>query len=1149
LRYPGGELDLTGQCQPGATQTLSMFVEAVPLREVMFSNADTFGSNQVRGRVDRPGLCGDVWLASMPKGPRISDVKVDTSVRKWEITFDAALDALVPGMQYTLNAKVSADGLPDREFTSKPFTAADLKGGRFSFTSEWHAEKLWDTNTPQNMYDVKVSLVGADSTPLDVAQTDRFGFREFWINGRDFYLNGSRIFIFEEPLEAALLGAAWSTYDAARETMLRMKSFGVNIVFSGNFGADPGSNLAYSEILRAADDAGMLFAYSMPHFDQYDWRSPDADRNNGYAAHAEYCVRVVQNHPSVVAYAMSFNSAGYPGAKDPDMMGGIVDARKQQAESSNWANSNPARALRSQAIVQRFDDTRIIYHHGCGDLGEMSAVNFYLNFTPIQELDDWFGPWSAKGGIPILLDENSSPYSWDFSMYRGWYHGKRAFGSGAVPWELCVAQWNAQFLGDAAMQISDQEKTETRWESAMFQTSPGWHHWDYPVQFERLDATKPVVGEYITQNFRAFRTWGLSGSNWGDYGSEWKLRPGVNVGRQELKVDWENLQQPGFSADYIEGRLMTMPTDFARSDWVPDPAGQALMRNNLPLLAYIAGKPDSFTEHGHDFLAGETVSKQVIIINNSRATVSYDCSWSSDLPDVQPGDSKDSVQTGDQKRIPLKFTIPAAAAPGHYKLTATVKFGTGESQEDSFQIDVMQKPQAPAASPKTALFDPKGETGKLLDSMKIQYQPVDANADLSGYDVLVVGKEALTVDGPAPSIMRVKDGLRVILFEQTCDALEKRLGFRAEEYGLRQVFERVPDSPLLAGLETDTLHDWRGSATLLPPRLEFPYKNSYSGDGEVKWCGIELEHAFRCGCIGSVVSVLIEKPACGNFMPILDGGWSLQYSPLMVYREGKGMVLFCQMDVTGRTEDDPAAETLVGNIFRYVSGWKATPTDRKAIYVGDAAGEQHLKQSGITPVAYQAGELSPDDVLVVGTGGAATLAADAQSVAAFIKGGGRVLALGLDQKEAQPLLPAAQTSNEEHISAFFKPFGQDSPLAGIGPADVYNAGCAHIPLVTGGAQEIGDGVLAKAQDANVVFFQLPPYSVRITRPSEFNLKRTCRRTSFVMTRLLGNLGAHCETPLLSRFSAPVAAADQRWTSGLYVDQVEAWDDAYKSFNW
>ncbi len=38
--------------------------------------------------------------------------------------------------------------------------------------------------------------------------------------------------------------------------------------------------------------------------------------------------------------------------------------------------------------------------------------------------------------------------------------------------------------------------------------------------------------------------------------------------------------------------------------------------------------------------------------------------------------------------------------------------------------------------------------------------------------------------------------------------------------------------------------------------------------------------------------------------------------PLMEYREGKGLVLFCQMDVTGRTETDPAAETLTANLLK-----------------------------------------------------------------------------------------------------------------------------------------------------------------------------------------------------------------------------------------
>ena len=42
-------------------------------------------------------------------------------------------------------------------------------------------------------------------------------------------------------------------------------------------------------------------------------------------------------------------------------------------------------------------------------------------------------------------------------MYRGWYNGKREFGSAVATWEFCLAEWNAQFLGDSAYQISEQE--------------------------------------------------------------------------------------------------------------------------------------------------------------------------------------------------------------------------------------------------------------------------------------------------------------------------------------------------------------------------------------------------------------------------------------------------------------------------------------------------------------------------------------------------------------------------------------------------------------------------------------------------------------------------------------------------------------------
>jgi len=37
-------------------------------------------------------------------------------------------------------------------------------------------------------------------------------FREFWIDGRDFYLNGTRIFLSAVPLDNAQVGAALATY-------------------------------------------------------------------------------------------------------------------------------------------------------------------------------------------------------------------------------------------------------------------------------------------------------------------------------------------------------------------------------------------------------------------------------------------------------------------------------------------------------------------------------------------------------------------------------------------------------------------------------------------------------------------------------------------------------------------------------------------------------------------------------------------------------------------------------------------------------------------------------------------------------------------------------------------------------------------------
>ncbi len=1139
LHFPGGEIELTPACRPGTKQRLSILVVAMPLKGVMLSYNDTNSARQVKGDVRRRGLCGDVYMVSTPASARIADWRVDTSLRNGQVSFDTALAGLATDRSYSLAARVMREGHEVVTLRSKDFTAADIQSGRIRFTENWKPERLWDLHTPGNTYSVSLSLHDATGPMIDTAFDERVGFREFWIDGRDFYLNGSRIFLSSVPFDNAEVGAAQATYEAARESLERLKSFGINMVYTHNYGCQPGSHLSFAEALRAADDVGMLVSFSQPHFAHYEWRQQDADSTNGYRRHAEHYVHMARNHPSVVFYSMSHNATGYEEDMNPDMIDGVHDPRE------SWAQSNSRLALRAEAIVHSLDPSRVVYHHSSGNLGSMHTSNFYPNFAPIQELSDWFEHWATHGVKPVFTCEYGAPFTWDWSLYRGWYKGQRNFGSARVPWEFCFAEWNSQFLGDRAFRLSEMEKANLRWEAKQFRAGNLWHRWDYPHQLgsPRFDDRHTVIGMYLADNLRAFRTWGVSATTPWEYGHFWSLKDGVDRRRKTYAVDWEKLQRPGFSPDFVDQQFERMDQAFERSDWIATADGLALLRNNRPLLAFIGGPQNQFTSKDHNFRRGETIAKAIIIINNSREHVSCDCSWSAGFT---AGRKKVTVATGRIARVPITIDLPAT--PGKHVLNASVTFSTGETQRDTFEIHVLPETSSSSTtSRRFALFDPKGETGAMLKALRMPFQPVDATAELAADDVLVVGKGALTVNGPAPQIDRVRDGLKVIIFEQTSQVLEKRLGFRVVEYGLRQVFRRVPDHRLLTGITAEHLRDWRGAATITSPRLKYESRPRYGPT--VKWCDIPVTRVWRCGNRGNVASVLFEKPARGDFLPILDGGFSLQYSPLLEYREGQGMILFCQLDVTGRTETDPVAENLTRNVFDYVSTWKPAPR-RTLVYSGDRAGLAHLESAGIRAIALDTAKLSRDQVLVVGPGGGHTLASSAPAIALWLKAGGNLLAIGLDEQEASAFLPfTIHTKAAEHISAHVDHHEPPSPWDGVGPADLHNRDPRNVPRITAGATVNGDGVLAAAEGMNVVFCQLVPWQWKSDAPP--NVKRTYRRVSFLVSRLLANMGASGDTPIIRRFATPVTdiEAAPRWRTGFYLDQPEESDDPYRFFRW
>ena len=1136
LWFPDGEIDITSFCKPGSLQHLTIKVKAVPLKDVITAYSDTNMGRQVQAVVARKGICGDIFISSVPKGPYIDHVAVETSVRRGEITFKTGLINLAADKKYKLRVLITFNNNQITEFTSNSFVSNDLAEGSFTLTEKWIAENLWDTHTPQNIYKAEVTLVDATEKKIDIYNPVRFGYREFWIEGRDFYLNGSRIWLSCIPLDNAQSGVAIACYEGAKESLSRLKSTGINFVYAHNYDSEPGSHISFDEILTAADDTGMLVAQSQPHFSAYDWDSTDADIKNGYAHHAAFYTRVARNHPSVVFYSTSHNATGYNQDMNPELIGG------RDRQEGSTPNKNVPKALRAEAIIHKLDPSRIVYHHSSGNLSSMYTCNFYGNWIPAQEMNEWFSHWAAEGELPAILVEYSTPFTWDYGMYRGWYKGKREFGSAMVPWEFCLAEWNSQFIGDLAYSISEYEKANLRWEADKFSKGEVWGRSQYPYSFDSsvLDERNRVLAEHFASNCRAFRTWGVSGVNamW-HYTEYWNLRKDIEKKPKIFITDWDNLQKPGFSPDFITRQQERFDMGYSMSDWEQTIAAKAITDNHGPLLAYIGGKPESFTDKAHNFLPGQLLEKQLIIINNSRETIQCDCQWIINFPEPLKGNRTISLQTGKKENIPLNIKIPENLQPGQYELKAEFLVNRRISLTDTIKIDILAQRSKDQFTAGIALFDPEGETARLLDSFGITYKSIGSGTDLSGFDLLIIGKKALKTDSPGPDVTSIREGLKMVVFEQSAEVLEQRFGFRVQEYGLRRVFKRIADHPVLNGIGEEHLRDWRGEATLVPPRLE--------GAPGYKWCGIPVPRVWRCGTRGNVASVLIEKPACGDFLPVIDGGFSLQYSPLMEYREGKGMVIFCQMDVTARTENDPAAEMIVWNIISYAEGWKPSVT-RQALYAGDPAGKMHLGKASIKIKDYTGGKLSPEQVLIIGPQNGQVLTKNIRFINKWLKTGGKMLTIGLDQQELSILLPGIQMKKAEHIAASLKPFDLVSPFAGISSADVHNRAPREVPLVSSGATIAGNGVLAATE--GVTLCQLVPWQLDFSN-EQHNIKQTYRRSSFLFNRLLGNLGIASTTDFLSRFKNPVDKAidEKRWLTGLYLDIPEEWDDPYRFFRW
>ena len=1068
LYYPGGKVDLTAAIKPGTTQELALLVSA--------KNDEAVGSVfmapgrlvKTSGKIMNRGITGDMFLTAEPRRAAISDVHVITSWRAEKITCDVGVEHAEPGT-YRLEAEIFDGDSRVLSFRSRLFSIKDGEKSRRKFSKKWLAPKLWDIDTPENLYTAKVRLVRENGAVADEFFPQTFGFREFWCEGRNFMLNGSVIHLRSTAVSSVLEGSARASREVLEQVMRRAKSMGFNHLISYNYSFAPGV-VGYQESLyREAAKAGILMSLSMPHPAHFNWALDTPEERKRYLEQSEFLIRRFQNNPAIVLYAATHNAAGYFADQSPLKLDGVY------SPDGDAANKERRQALLAGELIGGLDPTRPVYHHESGNLGDVMTLNCYLNWVPAQERSDWLEHWEKEGVKPLMLVEWGLPHTPSWSSFRG-----PAFiysGDAKVVQCIWLNEYNAALFGERTYATSPGKEKAYRIQERVSTGNKPVH---YIQIFPYRPATLPVCAEKADDNFRSMRARGLSGLLPWDFSLFWKRTGKTYNG--PWKKRFENLKQPGIVPDTARGGGTWL--EDLNTEYEPTELGVAGLKWLKEKIAWIAGKTGDFTEKGHNFRPGETVRKQVMIVNDSRRTVKTSVKWS--VPELKlSGAQTLSVAPGTRAGVPVTFTLPDEFSGDEINLRAKIDFGNGDAAEDSFRIRILPPEPAQFVS-RIGVFDPEGKSAELLNKLHVPFRRLDSVSGLNGVDLLILGRGALKRNLPqlAPWL---EQGGRLLVLEQTFGTLD-RMGFRSTEYGLRKLF------PLDRTFAETEAFNWRGSSTLTLPYLKLPEKEN--GYPSWNWHGFNNTRPWRAGNRGNTVSVPLERPNAGNFLALMQGGFDLQYAPALEAKAGKGIAIFSQFDITGRTEPDPEAGNILLRMLGRLDKAEAAP-ELPTRFAGNAELEKLLKSALVS--AQKTDPVPADGVLVVGPG------ARLPELTGAVKNGLRVLLLGLSGKELEALLPGQfRTTPVRSYSDFAEGLESDPVFRGVSNADLHWR--KEVSFDAFDAKGSGGRALRSVHlgKGTAVALQVAPW---MFDEKEFQFRTTRRRNTAAVTRLLFNLGA------------------------------------------
>lgn len=941
----------------------------------------------------------DVWLENAPAKIALKSAVAFPSFRKKNVSLRARIQNPTGERgPCAVRFDFRRDGKTQKSFLRK-FTLDGSPEQLILFTGTWRDPVLWNAEQP-NLYRMSVALI-REEQEVDTFPMQDFGFREMWVENGEFRLNGNkmRLRMWTSP-GLNRLRYYYGNPRAVGQYVAHVKEMNYDTVRFDPFRKT--SQVAWKDYLNESNRQGLYNLFPMPPYED--------EELVGYTKEVARFLEHYGNHPTILMWYTDFNTCSYAWGQDPAKLNDTdyiplttLPARK--------------RAQTAETVMRALDPSRELFQHAGGNSGKIfTSMNYQSLGTPLQEQEDWPKQWSARHTQPLMVVESAFPFPAQFWHFETGGAGRTGFELGA--------EHAARYFGDAVFGR----------EARPVPHASTWLNSPYASWNRNMFDLHALFYRNVVKAWRAYDMSGL-----GDFPGGRDLNRTARTYSDHTvvyEVD-DNVKTAGLKPDVPVGWSETQKhllTDYSQ----PEGLDKIIRASFAPLLIFLGGMPEDFTNKDHAFFSGEKFRKSVVVVNDHTTSQTVTCRWELTMEgkSVRQGEKTATAAPGAILKLPIPLTAPKVYKRTDAELRLTALKDDALILEDSFRLQFFPKRVPPEFHDISAgLYDPDGATTAMLEQAGFPFRKVRTLDDVKQCRLLILGKNALKESNPellkqVENARLIERGLKVLIFEQKACNLANLV---FESPSARNAFLRRPESPYVAGLKEEDFSNWRGSADSVPAFVLSAENSPHYPRS--KW---------KCGNGGIVSGNVIRKPSYGNFRTIVDCGFNLMFASLLELRKEHGLVLFCQLDVTNRYGKDPVATKLVDNLLVEM-GKRFVPIGPQRVgYLGDAKNEAILKRMGM-----QYRKLKPENLWEIGGQQVLILGADPvpenrrAELKKLLTGGRTVVALPGAPLE---LLPGNLKRGEKELFRASVP-NHDPVFAGIPEADLYFREARKLPVL------------------------------------------------------------------------------------------------------